>query len=547
MTTLEKIKTVAKASSTIANEYGSVVKFENDYESLISDCITNLIDCDKPRLTVCGVYSAGKSTIVNVLCRKEVAEMGAQPKTDKVTEYKNENKDYILVDSPGVDAPIEHEKITDDFIKKSNVLMFVVSTKNAESEANYRKINEWMMYEKPLIIVLNDKSGGLDLDSDEIKVIREKIEENLRNSGYDCNKKYDVIAINAKMAYQALAIEDENKRNIFLEKSNVFQLETLIGSKMKDGYSLYLAPISELQRILDSMESELSMVETGNNKELFEQLSLLEQERERMNESIIRQVKKACEEGKERLITVCMNGGSQEMIEETSIAVAKNIVNSVDIDYKQQLKRLSDVVNTNLDKYGIEMTETGKISIKGSEFDFSNMLYDSANDLGHIETMKSAIGGALLGEMIGVAAGEVVAAGSGAIATALAGVPLGPIGIIGGAVIGLLVGGKLTREKQAAQELQIQQKIAEDNRKRQAAVDAYYKKLQVEIGTKMDTVENEYSQKASEMITLAISELKDTINKKIAEGKAFDNKIEEARQKVAFLKAELEGLKNSMN
>ena len=63
----------------------------------------------------------------------------------------------------------------------------------------------------------------------------------------------------------------------------------------------------------------------------------------------------------------------------------------------------------------------------------------------------------------------------------------------------------------------------------------------------MDTVENEYSQKASEMITLAISELKDTINKKIAEGKAFDNKIEEARQKVAFLKAELEGLKNSMN
>ena len=235
------------------------------------------------------------------------------------------------------------------------------------------------------------------------------------------------------------------------------------------------------------------------------------------------------------------------MIEETSIAVAKNIVNSVDIDYKQQLKRLSDVVNTNLDKYGIEMTETGKISIKGSEFDFSNMLYDSANDLGHIETMKSAIGGALLGEMIGVAAGEVVAAGSGAIATALAGVPLGPIGIIGGAVIGLLVGGKLTREKQAAQELQIQQKIAEDNRKRQAAVDAYYKKLQVEIGTKMDTVENEYSQKASEMITLAISELKDTINKKIAEGKAFDNKIEEARQKVAFLKAELEGLKNSMN
>ena len=49
----------------------------------------------------------------------------------------------------------------------------------------------------------------------------------------------------------------------------------------------------------------------------------------------------------------------------------------------------------------------------------------------------------------------------------------------------------------------------------------------------MDTVENEYSQKVSEMITLAISELKDTINKKIAEGKVFDDKIVEAREKVA--------------
>jgi len=218
MTSIEKIKTIAKASEKIAKEYDSVVKLKEDYGILVNDCITNLIDCTKPRLTVCGVYSAGKSTIVNVLCRKEVAEMGAQPKTDKVTEYPNENKDYILVDSPGVDAPIEHEIITDDYIKKSSVLMFVVSTKNAESEANYRKINEWMRYEKPLIIVLNDKSGSLNLESDEVNIIREKIEENLRNSGYDCNKKYDVTAINAKMAYQALSIEDEIKRNIFLGK-----------------------------------------------------------------------------------------------------------------------------------------------------------------------------------------------------------------------------------------------------------------------------------------------------------------------------------------
>lgn len=164
MSSILEIKEIANQCIGIIEEYSDVIKFKNDYKNSIRSNVNELLDCDKPRLMVCGVYSAGKSTLVNILCRKEVAEMGAEPKTDKVTEYKNESKDYILVDSPGVDAPIEHEKITDDFVKKCSALMFVVSTKNAESEANYRKINEWMKYEKPLFIVLNDKSGNVNLE-----------------------------------------------------------------------------------------------------------------------------------------------------------------------------------------------------------------------------------------------------------------------------------------------------------------------------------------------------------------------------------------------
>lgn len=563
MTTIENIKLIANASRKIVNEYGSMVSFKNDYDNLINECITNLIDCEKPRLTVCGVYSAGKSTIVNVLCRKEVAEMGAQPKTDKVTEYKNENKDYILVDSPGVDAPIEHEKITDDFIKKSNVIMFVISTKNVESEANYRKINEWMKYEKPLLIVLNDKSGGVDLDSKEINIVREKIEENLRNFGYDRNKKYDVIAINAKMAYNALLINDEKKKNIFLEKSNILQLESLIDLKMKDGFSLFLAPIGELQRILDEIELELSAVETENNSQLFNQLNIIEQERIRMNESIKRQVKKACAEGKEQLINVCMSGCPQEVIDETSLNVAKNIVKAVDNDYKQQLKNLSGVVNRNLQQYGIEMSESGVIDIKGANFKFDDIVLDCADNLGSTNAIKSAVSGAILGELLGTAATTVattaastvattvattaLTTGGGAIASALAGAPLGPIGLVGGAIVGLLLSNKAQKDKKIAQENEIQRKIEEENKKRQLMMDAYYKKLQAEIGTKMDSVENEYVQQATEMLTLAISNLKETINIKIAENKNFDDKISEARKKIAYLKAELEGLKNCIN
>ena len=64
---------------------------------------------NQPRIMVYGYYNAGKSTLLNALMGEVKAEMADRPLTAKVDEY--EWNGYTLLDTPGIDAPIEHEDI----------------------------------------------------------------------------------------------------------------------------------------------------------------------------------------------------------------------------------------------------------------------------------------------------------------------------------------------------------------------------------------------------------------------------------------------------
>ena len=362
----------------------------------------------------------------------------------------------------------------------------------------------------------------------------------MRKSGYDVNKKYNVVTVNAKMGLQSLSLSDEVKKKKLLEASNILELESLINSTMKEGYALFLAPIGELQRILDSMELELMELETGNDdKELFNQLAMIEKEGLKINESLKRQVKMSCDNGKEEIIQACMSPNSQSEINKITEQIAQNIATSVDDNFKNKISNLSQVVNTGLSSYGIEMNNTGLIFIDGEQYDFNDIILGTLDSIDQGNVIKSVIGGAAAGGAA-LTALTTLTVGEGAIATMLGGLPLGPIGMIGGAIVGLIFSNSKRKKMEAAEK----KRIAEENRRRREAYDAHYKKLQTEIGAKMEIVENEYSKRATELVSLAISNLKDIINKKIADNKRYDERVSEARLRVASLKAEVEGLKN---
>ena len=73
-------------------------------------------------IMVYGVYNAGKSTLINAIAGKEVAEMGDIPLTDNITE--NQCGAFKITDTPGIDAPKQHEATTHEHLIKADIVIF---------------------------------------------------------------------------------------------------------------------------------------------------------------------------------------------------------------------------------------------------------------------------------------------------------------------------------------------------------------------------------------------------------------------------------------
>ena len=141
-----------KFNKFIADEFSDFTSYFNEK---IETGVYALLNGEKPKVMVYGIYNSGKSTLINSLCKKEVAETADRPLTDEIAEY--DRGDYYLVDSPGVDAPIQHEMVTEEHINQCHVILFVISSKGMfEDRTNYRKLVNLIKKDIPFVILLND-------------------------------------------------------------------------------------------------------------------------------------------------------------------------------------------------------------------------------------------------------------------------------------------------------------------------------------------------------------------------------------------------------
>ena len=108
-------------------------------------------------IVVAGEFNAGKSALVNALLREKVLLEGATPTTSRVTlvkwgEQPGEQvvdekfaiykyplpllKEVNIVDTPGTNAIIRHhERLTDEFIPRSDLILFITSADHPLTES----------------------------------------------------------------------------------------------------------------------------------------------------------------------------------------------------------------------------------------------------------------------------------------------------------------------------------------------------------------------------------------------------------------------------
>ncbi|GAX59684.1 GTPases [Candidatus Scalindua japonica] len=245
-------------------------------------------------LVIAGEYNSGKSSFVNALCGKRILKDGPTPSTNKITlltygeDVSSEEvddhqckmtyplealKDLTIVDTPGTNSIIaEHQLITEGFIHRSEVVLFVTSADHpfTESERVFLQLlkGKW---DRKLLFVLNKIDLKTEEDHNEIITF---IEKNFyRLFGYEPK----VISMSTKDAFLAKTSGDEE----LLKKSNIEKVEQFIFEKMDYDTKMdlkILSPLKYLVNVFDGLKNILSeKVSHCNNEiksvEMFEKRS----------------------------------------------------------------------------------------------------------------------------------------------------------------------------------------------------------------------------------------------------------------------------------
>lgn len=100
-----------------------------------------------------GAYNAGKSTLINALLGRHAAVVDDVPTTDRIDRY--DWNGYVLLDSPGVNAPIEHEQVSERQLERCDLVVFVIREGDQDTRDVYVRLFELLGQGKQVFIILN--------------------------------------------------------------------------------------------------------------------------------------------------------------------------------------------------------------------------------------------------------------------------------------------------------------------------------------------------------------------------------------------------------
>lgn len=373
----------------------------------VKESVLPLLQAQKAKVMVYGIYNSGKSTLVNAICRREVAEVADRPMTDRITEY-DEGK-YILIDSPGVNAPIHHEEIADSHLKGCHIILFVISSKGIfEDKVNYQKMCNLIKKGLPFYIILNERSEALPpkenkaareqairAHQNELNDIKRKIIKNLMTiSGMsDIGEKYDVIVLNAKRAWMGIVKGNEK----LYQSSKISTLVDRIDAVLEGRGALkqLLAPLSVLEELIIESESFLQSQSGGQDFALKREI--LGKKINLFRDSFLADVQMTVEKQFDFLYNGYLGRSEidmdiiwEEIIKDIDAAYM-NLLYPLNQYMRESFSELDLVIDDrcNVSSAGVEIEKIGQESQRRSHADSSNIGYGKKFGEGNLSNLES--------------------------------------------------------------------------------------------------------------------------------------------------------------
>jgi small GTP-binding protein len=162
------------------------------YAAQLDDILTRLETGDADvHVAFCGLFSAGKSSLINALAGSSVMATGAVPTTEEVAMVRVDTGagPVVLMDTPGVDSTdAAHQAAMEAALHKADLVVLVVDYQHVESEENMALARELLDRGKRLSLVVNqvDKHVDWELPFD---AFRERVEQ----AFLDCGIEYEQI------------------------------------------------------------------------------------------------------------------------------------------------------------------------------------------------------------------------------------------------------------------------------------------------------------------------------------------------------------------
>jgi small GTP-binding protein len=238
-------------------------------------------------IVIAGEFNAGKSALINALLGQRVLPEGTTPTTSRVTlikwgEQPNEQvvdesfsvytyplallKELNIVDTPGTNAIIRHhERLTDEFVPRSDLVLFVTSADHPLTESERQFLERILAWGKKIVFALN--KVDIFEDDSALQEVRNFI---LTHATKILGDQPQLLPVSAKLAQRSVFELDTAERTRLRSLSRIDELERYITATLDDKTRLQLKfnnPLGVADRLIEQAGQDLSVQSESINED----------------------------------------------------------------------------------------------------------------------------------------------------------------------------------------------------------------------------------------------------------------------------------------